>query len=98
MHVIRTDGNLLQYNDVADQFVVVGLGIVAVMVHVKQYRQSMGKTFPSVLIACRMIVIMNKGKGQNVTSYDKLSTNVTRFLYSHRVRQNGTKLTRSHNS
>ena len=37
MHVIRTDGNLLQYNDVADQFVVVWTGIVAVMVNVKHY-------------------------------------------------------------
>ena len=37
MHVIRTDGNFLQYNDTADQFVVVWLGIVAVMVDVKHY-------------------------------------------------------------
>ena len=39
MHVMRTDGNFLQYNDVADQFVVVWLGIVAVMVDVKHYSQ-----------------------------------------------------------
>ena len=38
MHVIRTDGSGLQYNDVADQFVVVWLGIVAVMVDVKHYK------------------------------------------------------------
>ena len=30
MNVIRTDGNFLEYNDVADQFVVVWLGIVAI--------------------------------------------------------------------
>ena len=39
--------------------------------------------------------MMKKGKGQNVTSYDKLSTNVTRSYTAKRVRQNGTKLTRS---
>ena len=38
MHGIRTDGNVLQHNDVADQFVVVWLGIVAVMVDVKHYK------------------------------------------------------------
>ena len=43
MHAIRTNGNCLQYNDVADQFVVVWLGIAAVMVDVKHCSQSMEK-------------------------------------------------------
>ena len=32
MNVVRTDGNVLQYNDVADQFVVGWLGIVAIII------------------------------------------------------------------
>ena len=32
MNVVRTDENFLQYNDVADQFVVVWLGIVAIII------------------------------------------------------------------
>ena len=50
MHVIRTDGNLLQYNDVADQFVVVWLGIVAAMVDVKHYKtqRSWGQSESSI--------------------------------------------------
>ena len=32
MNVVRTDGNCLQYNVVADQFVVVWLGIVAIII------------------------------------------------------------------
>ena len=43
MHVIRTDGNFLKYNNVAMQFVMVWLGIVAIMVDVKHYSQSMEK-------------------------------------------------------
>ena len=32
MNGVRTDGNCLQHNDVADQFVVVWLGIVAIII------------------------------------------------------------------
>ena len=32
MNVFRTDGKVLQYNDVADQFVVVWLGIAVIII------------------------------------------------------------------